>query len=108
MADITYTYKKTGGSKAPVVTPPSPSPNIIDGLTSSCIKTQVIGQSFKIVRGGVLIGNFSNNTVSGWKKVGSSIEILSISPTTLNFINISEATAAEIRLAGCLNGGLIV
>ncbi len=109
MADLSYTKKRERGASIIVGTPidAAPTPNIIDGLLASYVKTQVVAQSFQVLKGVEVIASFSNNNISGWKKAGAVIEIIGVSPIKLSFINQTEATLAEARIASCINGNVV-
>lgn len=109
MADLEYTSKSlrgNAGTKPGVVAPTTP--NTIDSVKASYIKTLVIGQSFQLVQGTTVLATFSNNTVSGWKRTGAQIEIVSLNTVTIIFQSVAEAVTGEERIASCMNGDLVV
>jgi|SRR6185369_14122576 len=76
-------------------------------LYAANIKSDVVGESFKILKDGLEVSNFEISEITSNTLVGNTIILYSsdLEPITLIFINNTEATNGDDRLTIILNGG---
>lgn len=81
--------------------------NLITILYATNIKSDVVGQSFKILKDTIEVANFEISEVTANTLIGNTIIIYSsdLEPITLVFISNTEATTGDTRLTSILNGG---
>jgi len=117
MADISNTWSdgniKWGAKKSfqqNNIPLPPPSTNVISGLKSTDILTDVQYISIKIVKsnnvvGQVAISGYASHDISGNIIIVYTSDEL---PLVLEFISVAEALAGDTRFTSCLNGGMVV
>lgn len=84
-------------------------PNVISGLKSTDILTDLQGVSVKIVKLNNIVGQIAIKGYTSHDINGNIITVYSSDelPLILEFISIAEALAADTRLTTCLNGGIV-
>lgn len=94
---------------ASLTTAKPPFENVISGLIAADIKTDIAGESIKIVKTNQIVGHFELSKISTWDLVGVQIVVYSsdAQPVTLVFINLPEAENADQRLLTAQNGGIL-
>ena len=78
-------------------------------LYASNIKSDIVGQSFKVYKDSLEVANFEISQITSNSLIGNAIIIYSsdLEPVTLIFVDSTESTNADSRLTSILNGGNI-
>jgi len=108
MPDLIFISKDRREAASETVQAPVPTPEVINGLIATNVKTHIQNQSVVVAVGTEIEALFLLSNLIGWVLEGTKIIIKGLIDITLVFINKTEAEAAEIRLANALNGQLVV
>jgi len=105
--NIKYLNKK---KKEKVPPQPSITPNVMENLLASDVKTNVQGKSCIIAKNG-RTNHILLNNVRSWETEGTILRISVVdnsTPILLFFPSNVQALQAEVRFANIMNGGLIL